>query len=98
MADPNDPNAPRRPDDPATAPRDTEGHPRQSEVNASRGDGEEAASRANARESGRGAAKWFGIALAVLVAILILGALFGGGSWMWGPADEEPLVEETEEG
>ena len=97
MADPNDPDAPRRSDEPATTPRGTEGHPRQSEVNASRADREEAASRASARESGRGAAKWFGIALAALVVILVLGGLFGGGSWMWGPTDEEP-IEETEEG
>ena len=96
MADPNDPDTPRRTDDPATVRRSTEGHPRQSEVNASRADGKEAESRTKARESGRGAAKWIGIALAALVVILILGGLFGGGSWMWGPAEEEPLVEDTE--
>ena len=97
MADRNDPRTPPgRTNDPVTAPDApgaTPSRPRQSDFNTRRNDPAESASRARSRESGRSAAKWIGIGLAVLVLILVLGALFGGGSWIWGPADEEPVVE-----
>lgn len=83
---------PRRPS------HDTEPHhPRQSEVNRSGMSREEAASRAQATRSGRAAAKWFGIALVGLIAIIVLAGLFGGGGTrIWGSGDTEAVVEEVD--
>ena len=93
MANRNDPDAPARSNDPATTPRD-DPRPHQSELNASRPRSGEAASRAEARTSGRSAAKWIAIILAVIVALFIIGAIFGGGAWIWGPTEDETEVVE----
>ena len=77
-----------RTNDPVTAPAADERLPHQSDVNAPPMDREEAASRKQAKESGRGAAKLFGIGLVLLVAIVVVGGFFGGGAWVWAPADE----------
>ena len=109
MADRNDERSAPRSNDPVTAPdagRPADApeatrpvnapeaeHPRQSELNASRMSGDEAASRKQATESGRSAAKWFGIGLVVLVLIIVLGGVFGGGAWVWGPAEPEAVAD-----